>query len=83
MGALYRKPAILISSAKTGTSSYLNYMEKKSRVDPVGQVMLSREEMQNITGGSLVETLVKLVLSGVDYFYRMGITEAKRMKAQL
>lgn len=58
-------------------------MENKLKVDPKGQTMLSRAEMQNISGGSLVETLVKLVISGAEYFFRMGITEAKRMKAQL
>ena len=58
-------------------------MEKRSMVDPKGQTMLTRQEMQNITGGSLTETLVKLVLSGMDYFFRMGVTEAKRMKALL
>jgi len=52
-------------------------------VDPKGQTMLTRQEMQSITGGSLTETLVKLVLSGMDYFFRMGVTEAKRMKALL
>jgi hypothetical protein len=58
-------------------------MEKKLKVDPKGQSMLSRAEMKGITGGSLTETVVKLVLSGMEFFYRMGINEAKRMKAQL
>jgi hypothetical protein len=58
-------------------------MEKKLKVDPKGQTMLTHEEMQSITGGSLTETVVKLVLSGMEYFYNMGIREAKRMKALL
>lgn len=58
-------------------------MEKKMKVDPKGITMLSRAEMQSISGGSLVETVVKLVLSGAEYFFYMGIREAKRMKAQL
>jgi hypothetical protein len=58
-------------------------MEKNLKVDPKGQSMLSRAEMKGITGGSLTETVVKLVLSGMEFFYRMGINEAKRMKAQL
>lgn len=58
-------------------------MEKNLRVSPQGQTMLSREEMKSISGGSITETVVKLVLSGMEYFYRMGISEAKRMKAQL
>ena len=58
-------------------------MEKKLKVDPKGHTMLSRTEMQSISGGSILETVVKLCLSGMDYFYRMGISEAKRMKAQL
>ncbi len=45
--------------------------------------MLSREEMKNISGGSLTETLGKLVLSGAEDFYRMGIRVAKRMKSML
>ena len=58
-------------------------MEKKSKVDPKGQIMLSREDMRCICGGSLLETVVKLALSGMQYFYQMGISEAKRMKALL
>ncbi|HUQ66600.1 MAG TPA: hypothetical protein VM101_10615 [Flavitalea sp.] len=58
-------------------------MKKKLKVDPKGQTMLSREEMRCIQGGSLTETVVKLVLSGMEYFYNMGIREAKRMKALL
>ena len=58
-------------------------MEKNLKVDPKGQSMLSRGEMKIITGGSLTETIVKLVLSGMEFFYRMGISEAKRTKAQL
>jgi hypothetical protein len=58
-------------------------MDKLTRVDPKGQTMLSPEEMQNITGGSLVETVAKIVWSISEYFFRMGVTEAKRMKALL
>ena len=58
-------------------------MEKKLRVDPKGQTTLSREEMNGVTGGSLTETLVKLVISGAEYFFRLGIREAKRIKATL
>ena len=58
-------------------------MEKNLKVDPKGQSMLSRAEMKSVTGGSLTETVVKLVMSGMEFFFRMGISEAKRMKAQL
>jgi hypothetical protein len=58
-------------------------MEKKSRVDPKGYTMLSHEEMQSISGGSLTESIVKMVFSAAEYFFRMGVREAKRMKAQL
>jgi hypothetical protein len=52
-------------------------------VDPRGNSLLSQEDMQNISGGSLTDTVIKLVISGMDFFYRMGIREAKRMKTQL
>jgi len=58
-------------------------MEKKLEVDPKGQTMLSRTEMQNICGGSILETVVKLVLSGAEFCFRLGIREAQRVKAQL
>ena len=58
-------------------------MEKNIRVDPKGCAMLSRAEMQQIKGGSLTETIIKLVMSATEYFYRMGIMEAKRMKATM
>ena len=58
-------------------------MEKRMKVDPKGQCELSRNEMQTITGGSITETVIKLVLSGASYFYQMGVREAKRMKALL
>jgi hypothetical protein len=58
-------------------------MEKNLKVDPKGHAMLTRSEMQNISGGSLLETIVKLVLSGAEYCYHMGVREAQRMKAQL
>ena len=58
-------------------------MEKQLRVDPKGHSLLSAEELRNTKGGSITETLVKLVMSGMDYFFRMGVREAKRMKAQL
>lgn len=53
------------------------------KVDPKGHLLLSRTEMQEITGGSLTDIVVKLVLSGMDFFYRMGVREAKRMKSLL
>ena len=53
------------------------------QVDPKGHLLLKRAEMQNIKGGSLTDIVVKLVLSGVDFFYRMGIRESKRMKSLL
>jgi hypothetical protein len=58
-------------------------MEENLEVDPKGQSMLSRAEMQNICGGSILETVVKLVLSGAEYCFRLGIREAQRVKAQL
>ena len=58
-------------------------MEKKLEVDPKGQTMLSRTEMQNICGGSILETVVKLVLSGAEFCFRLGVREAQRVKAQL
>ncbi|MBL7696572.1 MAG: hypothetical protein JNK79_00370 [Chitinophagaceae bacterium] len=58
-------------------------MEKQLKVDPKGHFMLSYDEMRNITGGGLTETVIKLVLAGMDFCYRMGIREAKRMKALL
>ena len=58
-------------------------MEKKLKVDPKGQTMLSPEEMRCITGGSITETVAKLALSGMQFFGNMGIKEAKRMKALL
>lgn len=58
-------------------------MEKQIKVDPKGHLLLSQTEMRNIKGGSLTDIAVKLVLSGMDFFYRMGVREAKRMKALL
>lgn len=58
-------------------------MEKQEKGDPKGHLMLSRNEMQDIVGGSITETIIKAVLSGMEFFYRMGIREAKRMKTQL
>jgi hypothetical protein len=68
---------------KTGTSFNLICMVKKLKVDPKGQTMLSRAEMKNISGGSILETVVKMVLSGAEYCFRLGIREAQRVKAQL
>ena len=53
------------------------------KVDPKGQSALSCEEMTNITGGSITETVVKIVWSVTEYFFRLGVSEGKRMKAQL
>lgn len=53
------------------------------RVDPKGQSMLNREEMISVTGGSLTETVLKVVWSVSEYFFRMGVSEGKRMKALL
>lgn len=58
-------------------------MEKQLKVDPKGHSLLSRTEMQDIVGGSLMEMVIKLVMSGMDYCFRGGIREAKRMKALL
>jgi hypothetical protein len=58
-------------------------MEKKLKVDPKGQTMLTRAEMQSISGGSLLDTIVKMVLSGAEYCFRLGVREAQRVKAQL
>jgi hypothetical protein len=58
-------------------------MEKEMKVDPKGQSALSCEEMTNITGGSITETVVKIVWSVTEYFFRVGVSEGKRMKAQL
>jgi hypothetical protein len=58
-------------------------MEKKLKVDPKGQTMLTRAQMQSVSGGSLVDTIVKLVISGAEYCFRMGVREAHRVKAQL
>lgn len=58
-------------------------MEKQLRVDPKGHCLLSAEEQRSIKGGSITETVIKLVISGMDYFFRMGVREAKRMKSQL
>ena len=58
-------------------------MDKLTRVDPKGQTMLNAEEVGNITGGLLVEKLARIACSISEYFFRMGVTEAKRMKALL
>ena len=58
-------------------------MEKQLKVDLRGHSMLSPDEMRNIKGGGLTDTVIKLVLAGMDYCFRMGIREAKRMKALL
>jgi len=58
-------------------------MEKKLEDDPNGHTMLTRAEMQSVAGGSILETVVKLVISGAEYCFRLGIREAQRIKAQL
>ena len=58
-------------------------MKETMKVDPKGQTMLSRDEMMNIKGGSLTETVVKYVVSLSEYFFHMGVREGKRMKAML
>lgn len=58
-------------------------MEKKSKVDPKGQTMLSHEEMRSFNGGLHAETIVKIILSGAGYFFRSSVSEAKRMKILL
>ena len=52
-------------------------------VDPMGQTMLTRAEMQSVTGGSLLDTIVKLVISGAEYCFLLGVREAQRVKAQI
>lgn len=39
------------------------------KVDPKGQSALSCEEMTNITGGSITETVVKIVWSVTEIFF--------------
>ena len=58
-------------------------MEKKLEDNPNGHTMLTRAEMQSVAGGSILETIVKLVISGAEFCFHMGIREAQRMKAQL
>jgi len=58
-------------------------MEKQLRTDPQGHILLSREQMDVISGGSLTETLVKLAMSAAAFFFNMGVQEAKRTKALL
>lgn len=58
-------------------------MEKQLRVDSKGHSMLNAQELRSIKGGSLTETVIKLVFAGMDFFFRMGVQEAKRMKSQL
>ena len=76
-------PSIVADLTRRVHQFNLKFMEKQVKVDPKRPLMLSRNEMQNIVGGSITETVIKAVLSGMEYFYRMGIREAKRMKAQL
>lgn len=44
---------------------------------------LSKQEMLNVSGGSVVSFLVKFAQWGATYFFNMGVREGKKMRAQL
>jgi len=80
---MYRMPWSLINSARRVHHQNISGMNK-SEFRHAGSIRLLEEtEMKNIKGGSIVNYLMKFAAWGAGYFFNMGVSEGRKMRALL
>lgn len=58
-------------------------MKQQSKLDKLPVTEIPGEEMREISGGGLIDIVVKYVEKGITYCYNMGLNEALRYRKEL